>query len=233
MSVDDVVDVAVALGKGVYSVGEDLAYGIERTAEGIGFGEDGRVATIGHENSAMIDLMGEFLEYGLSDDRSPLFRIIVHVLEHYYSYFPDSAIDYLAKQAGIGAAYGAGRLVIGKKLATVVAGRITIAIAKSAVYKRLAKKIGVSAGASFTGLGTPIGLLMMQGVMQRASYAALRLRGKSPTLYRILKEHGDLQLLYFLVEEPLKKYVEGVSLAEQNVQSFRRNVDFVYSARRR
>ena len=54
------------------------------------------------------------------------------MLVHYYSYFPDQAISALAKQAGVGAGYTAGRMVIGKKLATAVATRIVMAITASA-----------------------------------------------------------------------------------------------------
>lgn len=43
--------------------------------------------------------------------------------------------------------------------------RIAMTIASSAAYKQIAKRIGISAGASATGIGTPIGLLMMQGFM--------------------------------------------------------------------
>lgn len=51
---DDAVGVVIALGKGIYSVGQDIALGVERTGEGLGLGSDGRAATIGYENSAMI-----------------------------------------------------------------------------------------------------------------------------------------------------------------------------------
>jgi hypothetical protein len=217
---DDVVDVTVALGKGIYSVGQDIALGIERTGEGLGLGSDGRSATIGYENSAMVTLIEDFFRYGFSDQRSPLYKSIAHVLEHYYSYFPDEAISFLAKQAGIGAGHTIGRMVIGKKLATAVAARIAMAVAASTAYKQIAKRIGVSAGASATGIGTPIGLLMMQGVMQRSSHASLRLRNLSPALYAILQKNGDLQLLYFLLEQPLEKHLDAISMAEQNIEQF-------------
>ncbi|MET0064708.1 MAG: hypothetical protein ABW076_00010 [Candidatus Thiodiazotropha sp.] len=217
---DDSIDVVVALGKGIYSVGQDIALGVERTGEGLGLGEDGRVSAIGRENNAMVSLIERFVKYGVSDQSSPLYKSIVYVLEHYYSCFPDQAIDILAKQAGIGAGYTVGRMVVGKKLATAVASRIAVAIAASAAYKQLARRIGVSAGASTTGIGTPIGLLMMQGLLQRSSHAAMRLRMKSPKLYAILQRNGDLHLLYFLLEKPLEKYVQAISTAERNNAQF-------------
>ncbi len=225
---DDAIDVTVALGKGIYSVGQDIALGVERTGEGLGLGDDGRTATIGYENRAMVSLVEEFIKYGISDQRSPLYKSIVHVLEHYYSYFPDQAISALAKQAGVGAGYTIGRMVIGKKLATAVATRIAMAIAASAAYKQIAKRIGVSAGASATGIGTPIGLLMMQGFMQRSSHASMRLKNKSPKLYTLLHRNGDLQLLYFLLEKPLEKHVEAISTAERNITRFQSAINRKY-----
>jgi hypothetical protein len=217
---DDAIDMVTALGKGVYSVGQDIALGLERTGEGLGLGENGRMATIGYENRAMVSLISRFIKYGINDKRSPLYESIVYVLEHYYSYFPEEVIKKLSKQAGLGAAYTAGRMVIGKKLATAVATRIAAAIAVSAAYKQIAKRIGVSAGASATGIGTPIGLLMMQGLLQRSSHASARLKSKSPKLYSILQGKGDLQLLYFLLEKPLEKYVAAISTAENNNAQF-------------
>ncbi|RAU16438.1 hypothetical protein DN062_18165 [Nitrincola tibetensis] len=70
---DSSIDVAVALGKGVYSVGQDVAFGIQRTGEGLGLGDDGRIANIGYENRAMVSLLEDFFRYGSSDRRSPLY----------------------------------------------------------------------------------------------------------------------------------------------------------------
>jgi len=226
--VENAVDISVALGKGIYSVGEDIVYGVDRTGEGLGLGEDGRVATIGYENRAMVTLIENFISYGVSDKRSPLYKSIVYVLEHYYSYFPDNAISHLSKQAGIGAGYTLGRMVIGKKLATAIATRIAAAIAASAAYKQLVKRIGVSAGASATGVGTPIGLLMMQGFLQRSSLASSRLRHKSPKLYSTLQRNGDLQLLYFLLEKPLQKHIDAIAIAEQNLPKFQQSIQKTY-----
>lgn len=186
------------------------------------------MASIGYENNAMFGLIENMIKLGVDDRRSPLYRSIVHVLEHYYSYFPDSAIEYLARQACIGAGYTAGRMLIGKKLAETVATRIAVVVATSALFKQIATRIGLSAGTSATGIGAPIGLLMMQGLLQRSSHAAMRLADKSPALYRTLASHGDLQVLYFLIEKPMNKYVEAIAAAERAPQLFNRAVERVY-----
>lgn len=96
--IDSSIDVAAALGRGVYSVGQDIAFGIERTGEGLGLGADGRMENIGYENRAMVSLLEKLFKYGASDQRNPLYKSIIYVLEHYYSFFPDEAITALAKR---------------------------------------------------------------------------------------------------------------------------------------
>lgn len=208
---DNAVEMSVALGKGIYSVGQDVALGFERTGEGLGLGEDGRVAQIGFENNAMVALLSDFVKYGINNRNSPLFKTIVHILEHYYISLTDEELQAVAKQAGLAASYTLGRMVLGKKLAEAIAIRIAISIAASATYKAIAKRVGVSAGVSSTGIGAPIGLLMLQGVLQRSSLAATRLKNKSPELFRTLQSNGNLQLLYFILEKPMEKYIDVIS----------------------
>jgi hypothetical protein len=229
---DDVVDVAVALGKGVYSVGEDIVLGVQRTGEGLGLGDDGRMADIGYENRAMVSLLADTFKYGVIDQRSPLYRTIVPVLEHYYSFFPDQVIRILAKQAGVGMGYTVGRMVIGRHLATEVAKRIAIAVAASSAYKQIAVRLGLSVGVTTkanTYIGVTVGSLMAQGLMQRSSHAASRLKMKSPTLYLNLMRNGDLQLLYFLLEKPLEQYVQAISTAENDNAQFQSAIKRKYT----
>ncbi len=225
---EDSIDVVVALGNGIYSVGEDIVLGLQRTGQGLGLGENGRMAKIGYENRAMVTILEKFIKYGIENQKSPLYQSIALVLEHYYSYFPEHAVRSLAKQAGVLAGYNVGRMIIGKKLATAVAMRIATVIAASVAYKKLAKRIGVSAGASATGIGTPIGLLMMQGFMQRSSLASTRLKNKSPKLHSLLQRNGDLQLLYFLLEKPLEKYIHAIATAEKNSIQFQNAIELKY-----
>ncbi|MGF1724916.1 hypothetical protein [Photobacterium nomapromontoriensis] len=49
----------------------------------------------------------------------------------------DDDIKAIYKQAGIVASYTAGRMVIGKKLAEIIAVKIAVSIASSAAYKCL------------------------------------------------------------------------------------------------
>jgi hypothetical protein len=230
---DDLVDVGTALGKGVCSAGMDIVYGIERTGEGLGIRGADRVAQIGSENEYLAKLLVELLKHGVTTIQSPLFRIIVEILVEYYSHFPEPVLKKLAKAAAVGAGYMAGRMVIGKALAKAVAVRIAGVIASSVAYKQFARKLCVSAGAGSTGIGIPITLLMLQGVAQRASNGSKRLSREFPELYRKLRAQNGLDMLFFLVERPLEKYLKAISLAKSQKQAlFEQEVSKLYETRR-
>ncbi len=54
-------------------MGQDIVLGVERTGESLGLGSDGRMATIGYENSAMVSIVEDFAKYGINDQKSPLY----------------------------------------------------------------------------------------------------------------------------------------------------------------
>lgn len=221
---EDLIDVSTALGKGVYSVGEDVFYGVQRTGQGLGLGKDGRIADIGAENRAAFNVIKGLLASSITDPNNPFYQAIFIALKHYYEKFPDDAVEKLAKAAGVAAGYGVGRMVIGTALAKQVALKIAGAIAATAAYKAVARQLGVSAGLSATGVGVPIGMLMFQGVLQRSSMAAERLRIRNPKLYADLERNGDLQVLYFLLEKPLEKYLTAIDIANRDIQYFHEEI---------
>ena len=204
------LDMSVALGQGVYSVGQDVVLGFDRTTEGLGFGNDGRVGEIGYENRVLVGLLNNLVKQGVNNRNSPLFKAISIILEHYYLSLSDEDILKVAEKVGVGASYSLGRMVLGKKLAEAIALRVAISIAASATYKALASKVGVSAGASATGIGAPIGLLMMQGVLQRSSLSSKRLKMHRPKLFNALQKNGNLQFIYFIVEKPMEKHIKAI-----------------------
>ncbi len=211
MSLNDAfMDMSLALGQGIFSVGEDVVFGFNRTTEGLGLGENGRMLQIGYENRILYALFNDLIKFGIENKNSPLFKAISVILEHYYSSFSDENIKKIAHQAGVGASYSLGRMVLGKKLAEAIALRIATTIAATTAYKTLASKISVSSGASATGIGAPIGLLMMQGVLQRSSIASQRLQINRPKLHNIMQQNGNLQFIYFIVEKPMEKYIHSI-----------------------
>lgn len=213
---DQLVGVGTALGKGVISVGADLYYGVGRTAEGLGVSGWDRSREIGFENEYLVKNLVKMVKGGITARDSPLYKIISTILEAYFEKFPEEALKKVAQQALGAGAYMAGRMVIGKMLAQKIAVEILTRLAATTAFKQFAAKLGVSAAAGSTGVGIIITLVMVQGVGQRASHASKRLRQHSPALWQDLRRQEGLDMLYFLVEEPMAKHMELIRLAHQN-----------------
>ena len=69
--------------------------------------------------------------------------------------------------------------------------------------------------------GVVIGSALTIGAeTSRAIYTARKLENQNPALYYRLKGMGDLDLLYFLVEEKLKPFLDACSVADVNKHEF-------------
>lgn len=217
---DTLVDAATALGDGLYSVGEDLVLGAERTAEGYGMRGSERMIEIGTENEYLLQNLYGAITNGTDLARSPLGELIKRILIRYYSYLPEDVLRDLAVKAGaVGGGYVTGRMIIGTALARRVAAKLLVKIAESAAFKALAKRLGLSVGTAATGIGIPVALLMGQGVAQRASAASQRLRQNYPELYAELRRTDGLDMLFFLVEKPMEKHLLAISAGKRNLRS--------------
>ncbi|BDC51875.1 hypothetical protein F183_A41900 [Bryobacterales bacterium F-183] len=225
---DHLIDFGTALGKGVVSVGEDLVGGVERTAQGLGTSGTARMSEIGTENAYLVDILIALVKSAPDAPENPLFKIITRILEAYYEKFPEDALQKIYKTAAIGAGYMAGRMIIGKKLAEAIAKRLIARIAASTAFKQLATKLGVSAAAGSTGVGIVITLVMVQGVGQRASKASKRLKARNRKLWDALRTEKGLDMLYFLVEEPMSKYMDAIDMATNHATLFEQELKDVY-----
>ncbi len=216
----DVGDMSVSIGNGVIPVCTDLCLGVERTAEGFGLNGTGRMANIGSENAYLAHHLVCLVKSGVNICTNPLFSLILTILSRNYEHIPDEVIEKIAKTVLKGAGYMAGRMVIGKEIAKAIALKLASRVAASTAYRQLAVKLGVSSGASATGVGVLITLTMFQGVAQRASKASLRLQVRNHYLWSELRNVNGLDMLYFLVEEPLAKYMDAIDLAHRNKCQF-------------
>lgn len=217
---DPISTIANGIANGFYSLYEDLVLGIQRTGEGLGLGKNGRVTEIGHENYALKNLLIKISKHGLSSELSPLYCIILIVLEAYYSHYPEETLTKIAKQSKILISHKVGRTIIGKTIAKKTAIKIAMIISSSALYKSITAKTGLSSSFSATGIGVPISLILIQGTLQRASHSAYRLYEKCPELYLILQRNDDLHLLYFMIEKPMEKYINGIMSAKFSIENF-------------
>lgn len=69
--------------------------------------------------------------------------------------------------------------------------------------------------------GVVIGSVLTIGAeTSRAIYTARKLENQNPSLYYRLKGMGDLDLLYFLVEDKLKPFLDACSMADVNRHEF-------------
>lgn len=225
---DPLVDISVALGKGVYSVGEDLVYGIERTAQGLGASGSARITEIGFENEQMAQLLIQAFKYPL-EEKGPLYKAIKIILLEYYANFPEETLRIIAEKAGIGVGFLAGRMLIGRQIVASVAKRILLKIAASQGFKQLSTKLGLSAVATATGVGAVVGGLMLQGMLQRASNGRKELEQWLPSVSQKLRKEGNLDLLYFLIEGPLKQQLNAIKAATNTPMQFEETAKIIYA----
>lgn len=226
------IDTSVALGKGVYSVGEDLVYGIERTAEGLGASSSGRISEIGQENEHIAKIIFESLKYPL-EEKGPLYKAIKIILIEYYSNFPEETLRMIAEKGNIAVGFLAGRMLIGTAIAKSITKRILIKIAASEGFKLLALRLGISTATTISGIGTfgitaIVGGLMFQGVLQRASKSAEKIEKEYPYISKKLKENGHLDMLYFLIEGPMKKHLNAIKEARKFPKQFESTAKIFY-----
>jgi hypothetical protein len=225
---DQLVDISVAIGKGIYSVGEDIVYGIERTAEGLGASGSARITEIGFENEQIVKIIKEAIQYPL-EEKGPLYKAIKMILLEYYSNFPEETLRTIAEKAGVGVGFLAGRMLIGRQIVGSVTRRILLKLASSEGFKLLSTRLGLSVTATASGVGTVVGLLMIQGVAQRASDGRKRLEISHPDLSKKLKQNGGLDLLYFLIEDPMKKHLNTIKEAVMSPMRFEGAAKKVYA----
>lgn len=70
-------------------------------------------------------------------------------------------------------------------------------------------------------------LLKTQGVLQAASKASHRLHASSPMLWQFFRSRGGMDLIFFLVEDYLKEYVDRIGLAEKHPIQFIKMIDAI------
>jgi hypothetical protein len=232
--IEQLIDTSVALGKGVYSVGEDLVYGIERTAEGLGASSSGRISEIGQENEhiANAKIIFETLKYPF-EEKGPLYKAIKIILIEYYSNFPEETLRMIAEKGSIAVGFLAGRMLIGTAIAKSITKRILIKIAASEGFKLLALRLGISTATTISGIGTfgittIVGGLMLQGVLQRASKSAEKIEKEYPYISKKLKENGHLDMLYFLIEGPMEKHLTAIKEARISPKQFESTAKIFY-----
>lgn len=205
---DTAGDIASGVGRGIYSVGEDIVGGAARTARGLNVFDSDELAQIGVEDIRAFELIKL-----LVTNWNTIEETCTTVVDYIYETLPEPQKAKMramaTKGASVGGGYILGRIVIGSTIAKSIARLIAGRIAASETFRMLAIRLGVSEGAGATGIGVPIMLLMLQGVLERASKASRRLAGQYPELYQALSQK-NLDMAWFLIEPHLDDLRQAV-----------------------
>lgn len=193
--------------KGVISIPVDLAYGIRRTFEDVAGGDRVR-----HENRAERErgmrAIKMAIDFG-SSASGPIAQMVKLVLTEFYDLLPDSAIESIAKKAGVGASFMAGRVSTQLTLTTLVSQQLAKEIAVKAIAQR-ALKFGVGAAAS---------ALLVQGFIEKASEASKRLQLLNPKLYSKFREK-NLDMAYVIVEDSMAPLLKAIRVYDRSKAEF-------------
>lgn len=193
--------------KGIVSIPKDIAYGARRTAEDL-FGNQ----KVRNENRAErergIRAIKMAIDFGSSE--SGLIREMVKlVLTEFYDLLPDSAIESIAKKAGIGASFMTGRTSAQLMLTTLISRQIAEKIATQVTAQRVVK-FGVGAAAS---------ALIIQGFIEQASEASKRLSLTNPRLYEKFRDR-NLDMAYIIIEDSMSPFLKAINTHNKNKAEF-------------
>lgn len=85
-----------------------------------------------------------------------------------------------------------------------------------------------SAFAAFFSGAVVGGILYIGAEVSRAIYTSRYLRESNPELYEKLKKMGDLDLVYFLVEDVVKPFEKACSISDQNPEEFNKICEYFF-----
>ncbi|MPZ73191.1 MAG: hypothetical protein GEU74_08165 [Nitriliruptorales bacterium] len=186
--------------KGAASYVGDVGRGFKRSAKGLRVWNPDALIKMHEENASAARLFGRLV----SDPKGTVTAALTGIAGGLTTFaalpgpLKNKATDKF-KDAAPGIIEGIVAKSVGKALAqkafVVIANRILL----SGVFKQLAKKLGVSAAASKTGVGIPLAVFSSLGLIEKASAAADRLQSRFPHVYRRLAA-DDLHLLWFVIE---------------------------------
>lgn len=198
----------VIRGAGSYIM--DLGRGAKRTAGGLKVWDTDGMIKIAEENESAARL----LERLVTAPRETLEETLVVATGGLmtWSQLPDSIRQQALDKFGDAAekiVQGIIAKQVGKMIVNKIAKKIAIRVIQTAVYKELAKKLGTSAALSSTGIGIPVAMLGIQGVIENASSSADGLKNQFPEVYKRLQPK-DLHMAWFLVEPHVPEIMQAV-----------------------
>lgn len=188
---------------GAWSWAKDLGRGAKRTARGLKVWDQDAMIKIAQQNESAWRLFKRLVKNGVSG----AIAVFSHLLEiavvafTAWKLLPQHIKDLAVKKLGSSAKTMVQKVAakaVGKWAVKQVVRQLAQRIVRTKGYKMLAKKLGTSAALKATGVGVPLGLLGLQGLIEKASQAAAKLKSQFSLLYEQLAKH-DLHMAWFLV----------------------------------
>lgn len=112
-----------------------------------------------------------------------------------------------------------------KNVTGTFAGKVIFAQVTGVNIGRAIVSQGVASYVSGFGIG---GVLTIGAEASRSIYTARYLRERNPKMYDRLHRMGDLDLLYYLVEDVVRPYEKACAIAESNSEEFNRICNYFF-----
>lgn len=198
--------IAEAIGEGVISVPETLLDGVKRTAEGWEFWDKEQEVKIDEQNKRAYRALKKIIKYGVKGFHSPIEKAVRIILFHFYESLPKKQRDKLLDAAIAKGLHVGSKTLTSMGLSYVISTRLTNKIIASEAIKKVFR---YTMSVEFT-------LLSMQGLLYQAGAASDRLQKKFPAIF-VEMRNKDLDMIYFLIEKPMNKYLEAIRLGRMRL----------------
>lgn len=184
-------NIGKALIEGVAQIPQDLYYAGRRAAEDSGFlGEQAQ-----RNNAEEYDRVGNVIMSALKN-RKVIADVIEIIVLDFMDKLPADVENKLQERLALTGVKFVSKQGARLVLATAIVDIILVNVFTSIIAKRAAK----------LGIGLVLSAALLYGMVERASNASLRLKRINPRLHNKLVT-AKLDMLYFLVEEPLAPFV--------------------------
>lgn len=201
----------------IKNLGEAVGGGIKSIPKSLWFGLV-RVGKVMHptdwqepwnESKRFVRLLKNSVKTGITHT-NPIVQTINIIVTIYLDYLPDCARHAVMRHAGLVGA-GIGGKYIGTQIAArTIAKPIAQKIVADTFYKKLASIV----------VGNAASILVTIGIMEEAARASNRLKISYPNVYYELHKY-DLDMVYFLIEQPMEKYLYSIKRAQLYPKMFK------------
>ena len=197
----DSLDFLTDVGRSISRIPFNLFDGVKEISKMSGIEGKRNFLQAWRTNTRFAELVLQLLKTPFTK-HGPILQIVFIVTKEYFKHFPDQVLVAAAKKAGIIISERASKALILNELADAVTIGIVWACGINMALKKTIRTI----------IGSTLLIVMIEGAIERAERASQQLKATCPAIYHQLRIR-NLDLGYFLVEKPLKKYIEAYNRA--------------------